>query len=102
MRELRHFLLDEAGTLALRADGGARLSVLCGRIWLTQSGQLRDEWLSAGQTLDLPPGARVWISRETADGSPARVQWATEVAGGYGKTPNPVRRTPRRTALSTR
>jgi hypothetical protein len=57
-----------AGGRALTLSGGAelrRLSVACGRVWLTLSGTAdepaKDHWLEAGQAMALEPGQTVVI-----------------------------------------
>lgn len=52
-----------AGGRALTLSGGAelrRLSVACGRVWLTLSGTAdepaKDHWLEAGEAMALEPG----------------------------------------------
>ncbi|MFY8118643.1 MAG: DUF2917 domain-containing protein [Roseateles sp.] len=52
--------LARGEALSLDIGPGPReLSVSAGRLWLTQSGELEDVWLSPGQSVLLRSGARV-------------------------------------------
>jgi Protein of unknown function (DUF2917) len=52
----------------LDAKAGDTLRVMHGRLWLTQSGSLRDHFLSPGDTLCLGPGKAV-IEADSQDGA---------------------------------
>ncbi|WP_101047521.1 DUF2917 domain-containing protein [Macromonas nakdongensis] len=73
---------DQALTLATAP--GQVLRVLAGRLWLTQSGQPDDRFVSAGQTWVLGPGRTV----VQADAGPARY------TVGPAPAPSAVRATP--------
>jgi hypothetical protein len=54
--------LARGEALSLDVGPGPReLSVSAGRLWLTQSGELEDVWLSPGQSVLLRSGARVLL-----------------------------------------
>lgn len=55
----------ELTTLRRSRRGVCLLRVLSGRVWVTQSHDLTDHFLSAGQSLPLRPGAWVVVGAET-------------------------------------
>jgi quercetin dioxygenase-like cupin family protein len=63
MREIRTFELDHGEPVAAwRVAQPLTLQVMAGQVWLTVEGDLRDYWLSSGETFELGRGARVWVS----------------------------------------
>ena len=63
MREIRTFELDHSEPAAAwRVRQPLTLQVMAGQVWLTVEGDLRDHWLSSGETFELDRGARVWVS----------------------------------------
>ena len=72
-----HRMLHLQPGQVVRADG-AWLSVVRGRVWVTQANDLDDHFLTGGQAMRLPPGARAVIE---ADGTaqlalaPAPARW---------------------------
>ena len=63
-----------AGAVLPLGDGGGRLEVLHGRVWLTRSGDLDDHVVDSGATLTVPAAGQslieAWDERE-----PALVAW---------------------------
>jgi quercetin dioxygenase-like cupin family protein len=63
MREIRTFELDHGEpATAWRVTQALTLQVMAGEVWLTVQGDLRDYWLSAGETFELNRGERAWVS----------------------------------------
>ena len=63
MREIRTFELDHGEPAAAwRVTQALSLQVMTGEVWLTVQGDLRDYWLSAGETFELNRGERAWVS----------------------------------------
>jgi quercetin dioxygenase-like cupin family protein len=63
MREIRTFELDHGEPVAAwRVMQALTLQVMAGEVWLTVQGDLRDYWLSAGETFELNRGERAWVS----------------------------------------
>ncbi|WP_144163032.1 DUF2917 domain-containing protein [Paraburkholderia sp. BCC1885] len=63
MREIRTFELDHGEPAAAwRVTQALTLQVMAGEVWLTVQGDLRDYWLSAGETFELRRGERAWVS----------------------------------------
>ncbi|MGF6724069.1 quercetin dioxygenase-like cupin family protein [Paraburkholderia sp. GAS41] len=63
MREIRTFELDHGEpATAWRITQALTLQVMAGEVWLTVQGDLRDYWLSAGETFELHGGERAWVS----------------------------------------
>ncbi len=63
MREIRTFELGHGEPAAAwRVAQPLVLKVMAGEIWLTLDGDPEDYWLAAGETFELPRGARVWVS----------------------------------------
>jgi quercetin dioxygenase-like cupin family protein len=63
MREIRTFELDQGEPAAAwRITQALTLQVMAGEVWLTVQGDLRDYWLSAGETFELKRGDRAWVS----------------------------------------
>ena len=63
MREIRTFELDHGEPAAAwRVTQALTLQVMAGEVWLTVQGDLRDYWLSAGETFDLKRGEQAWVS----------------------------------------
>jgi quercetin dioxygenase-like cupin family protein len=63
MREIRTFELDHGEPAAAwRVTQALTLQVMAGEVWLTVQGDLRDYWLSAGETFELNRGERAWVS----------------------------------------
>ena len=63
MREIRTFELDHGEpATAWRVTQALTLQVMAGEVWLTVQGDLRDYWLSAGETFELSRGERAWVS----------------------------------------
>lgn len=54
------WLLPSGEALSLEIGPGAReLSVVEGRVWLTQAGSLQDIWLEPGQSVALASGSQI-------------------------------------------
>jgi quercetin dioxygenase-like cupin family protein len=63
MREIRTFELDHGEPpAAWRVTQALELKVMAGEVWLTVQGDLRDYWLSSGETFELKRGDRAWVS----------------------------------------
>jgi quercetin dioxygenase-like cupin family protein len=63
MREIRTFELEDGEPAAAwRVAQPLVLKVMAGEIWLTLDGDPEDYWLAAGDTFELPRGARAWVS----------------------------------------
>jgi hypothetical protein len=60
----RQFLQLQPGQI-VHADG-AWLSVVRGRVWVTQAGDPDDHFLSGGQAMRLAPGARALVEADGA------------------------------------
>lgn len=46
--------LAQGEVVALRINGGIKLKVMCGRVWVTLQGDSADYWLCDGQQIDIP------------------------------------------------
>lgn len=69
MREIRHFEMEYGEpAVCWRAARPLSLKVTAGTLWLTIEGEPWDHWLAAGESFELPPGARAWGSA-SADGA---------------------------------
>jgi hypothetical protein len=69
MREIRTFELDQADLATKIAIARPHtLRVSRGLLWVTVEGEATDWWLSAGDRLELPGGATVWVSTDAAGG----------------------------------
>ncbi len=64
-------ILRLGALLRLESQDVQRLSCLRGRLWVTVSGDLRDHFLVAGESLDCPAGRRVLVE---ADRAPAALR----------------------------
>ncbi|MGF6755426.1 DUF2917 domain-containing protein [Paraburkholderia sp. GAS42] len=63
MREIRTFELQhDEPAAAWRVARPLILKVMAGEIWITLDGDPEDYWLAAGETFELPRGARAWVS----------------------------------------
>ncbi|CAG4890241.1 DUF2917 domain-containing protein [Paraburkholderia saeva] len=63
MREIRTFELEhDEPAAAWRVAEPLILKVMAGQVWLTIDGDPEDYWLAAGDTFELPRGARAWVS----------------------------------------
>jgi hypothetical protein len=60
-----HRMLHLQPGQVVHADG-AWLSVVRGRVWVTQANDLDDHFLTGGQAMRLPPGARALIEADGA------------------------------------
>ena len=49
---------------ACTVPGPLRLRVRHGGVWITWEGGTDDHFLRAGETVDVPPGRRAWVSAE--------------------------------------
>jgi hypothetical protein len=49
---------------SVRVTRSTRLTVRCGTVWLTRSGDAADYWLKPDHTLRLRQGERLWIGAE--------------------------------------
>lgn len=65
------------GVRQARAVRAGALHVASGTVWLTRSGELDDHVLSAGASLRLAPGQRVWVQPWT-EGERARLCWRVD------------------------
>jgi DUF2917 family protein len=66
----------------VEAQGGMRLRVLSGRLWITHAGDSSDHFVSAGESYEFAPGARTFI--EAAEDT--RAELASPVARLRGLT----------------
>jgi hypothetical protein len=48
----------------VRSRGGVALRVLAGRLWITRSGELDDNFVSTGEHIDLPAGGKALIEAD--------------------------------------
>ncbi|GGC75204.1 DUF2917 domain-containing protein [Undibacterium terreum] len=64
------FILQAGEVISASADIVLKLSIDCGRVWVTQEGDEYDYWLQAGETLVLQPLRHIVIE---ADGEFSRV-----------------------------
>ena len=58
--------------LRLRGAAGQTISCESGKLWVTQEGRLRDDFLSAGQTLCIASAGTTLV--EAVDGAPATLK----------------------------
>ena len=81
MREISSnvtFEVPNGEVASIRVARSTRLTVRCGVVWLTRSGDAADYWLEPGQTLRLLRGERLWIGAEA--GAAACVAFALPVS----------------------
>jgi len=64
--------LRPAQILRLRGAAGKTISCEGGTLWVTQEGRLRDDFLSAGQTLCIASAGTTLV--EAVDGAPATLK----------------------------
>ncbi|WP_114814518.1 DUF2917 domain-containing protein [Paraburkholderia kururiensis] len=82
MREIRTFELEHGEpAAALQAAQPLVLDVRAGQIWLTVEGDAGDYWLAAGESFELPRGARAWVS-SGRDGARFALAFDLETARG--------------------
>jgi hypothetical protein len=72
MREIRRFELDALECISRRVAATCAIEVEAGRLWITIENDPVDYWLEAGQRLELPARARLWLSAE-ANGARLKV-----------------------------
>ena len=48
----------------VEAQGGLRLRVLTGRLWITHAGDSTDHFVSAGEVYEVAPGSRSFVEAE--------------------------------------
>jgi hypothetical protein len=66
---LQSIQMQPRGVAQFTAHGRQRLSYRAGGdgfVWLTRDGDIKDYWLGAGDSIQLCPGDRVWLTLEYA------------------------------------
>lgn len=66
---LQSIQMQPRGVAQFIAQGRQRLSYRAGGdgfVWLTRDGDIKDYWLGAGDSIQLCPGDRVWLTLEYA------------------------------------
>lgn len=66
---LQSIQMQPRGVVQFTAHGRQRLSYRAGGdgfVWLTRDGDIKDYWLGAGDSIQLCPGDRVWLTLEYA------------------------------------